>query len=138
MSHEPRSDVPSGYARATPYILYADAERAVRFLRDAFAFEEVEDERVTDGDGRVTHTAMKVIDQAIMVGSPAADFRGPAQVGATVHVYVYVPDADAHCDRARGAGATIVTEPEDAPYGDRRYAAQDTEGHHWWFATHRG
>ncbi len=128
-------DVPTGYARATPYLLYADADAACRFLVSAFGFEEVEAERKLDEDGRVVHTALQAIDQIIMIGSPGPDFRGPAEVGQTVHIYVYVPDADAHCAAARRAGAEIVTEPETALYGDRRYAARDPEGHQWWFAS---
>ena len=128
------NDIRNGYARVTPYLLYADADAACRFLVTAFGFEELEAERMVDASGRVTHTALKVIDQVVMIGSPGADFAGPQQVGRTVHIYVYVADADAHCARAQRAGAQIVTEPEDTPYGDRRYAAQDPEGHHWWFA----
>ena len=48
---------------------------------------------------------------------------------------MYVEDVDAHCARAREAGAEIAEEPNDQPYGDRRYAAEDPEGHLWYFAT---
>jgi len=41
---------------------------------------------------------------------------------------------DRHCDRARAAGARIVLEPEDQPWGQRRYQATDPEGHQWHFA----
>jgi uncharacterized glyoxalase superfamily protein PhnB len=51
-------------------------------------------------------------------------------------VHVYVDDVDAHFERARAAGATILEEPADQPYGDRRYAAEDPEGHQWFFAQH--
>ena len=56
-------------------------------------------------------------------------------VGRTALVYVYVDDVDAHWARAREAGAEIAEEPNDQPYGDRRYAAEDPEGHLWYFAT---
>ena len=51
---------------------------------------------------------------------------------------VYVDDVDAHCERARKAGAKIVQEPETHDYGDdywsdRSYECIDLEGHHWWF-----
>lgn len=45
-------------------------------------------------------------------------------------------DVDAHCARARAAGARIVAEPTDQFYGDRTYRAADPEGHHWVFAQH--
>jgi uncharacterized glyoxalase superfamily protein PhnB len=41
---------------------------------------------------------------------------------------------DAHCERARAAGALIVQEPEDQFYGSRTYRAVDLEGHEWTFA----
>ena len=43
---------------------------------------------------------------------------------------------DAHCARARTAGATILAEPEDQFYGDRIYRAADLEGHVWTFSQH--
>jgi len=51
---------------------------------------------------------------------------------------ICVEDVDAHCERARAAGAKIVQEPELHDYGadywaDRTYEAVDLEGHHWWF-----
>ncbi|MEP6908956.1 MAG: VOC family protein [Actinomycetota bacterium] len=45
-----------------------------------------------------------------------------------------VDDVDAHYERARAAGAEIGMEPTDQPYGDRRYDAEDLEGHDWFFA----
>jgi uncharacterized glyoxalase superfamily protein PhnB len=64
--------------------------------------------------------------------------RSPASVGGvnTQCVHVQIPgDVDEHCERARGAGAAIVAEPEDQFYGDRTYRAADPEGHIWSFAT---
>jgi len=43
-----------------------------------------------------------------------------------------VDDTDAHYHRARAAGATILSEPEDQPFG-RIYRAEDLEGHRWMF-----
>ena len=50
-------------------------------------------------------------------------------------VYVRIErDIDAHCARAREAGATIVNEPADQFFGERTYLAVDFEGHHWTFS----
>jgi uncharacterized glyoxalase superfamily protein PhnB len=51
----------------------------------------------------------------------------------TVHMQL-TEDIDAHCERARAAGAQIVAEPETQFYGDRTYRALDPEGHMWTFA----
>jgi uncharacterized glyoxalase superfamily protein PhnB len=50
-------------------------------------------------------------------------------------IYVLVDNVDAHCRRARAAGATIESEPEDKAWGDRMYTVRDLEGNQWYFAT---
>ena len=50
-------------------------------------------------------------------------------------VLVNVDDVDAHCRRARAAGARILSPPEDVPAaGIRHYRVEDLEGHRWRFA----
>jgi uncharacterized glyoxalase superfamily protein PhnB len=48
-------------------------------------------------------------------------------------VQVRIEDAKGHCERARHCGAIILTEPQDQPYGERQYNAQDFYGHRWDF-----
>ena len=45
-------------------------------------------------------------------------------------VLVYVDDVQAHFERAKAAGARILSEPEEGP---RRYRVEDLEGHRWYF-----
>ncbi len=132
--------VPEGYTRINAYMLYADVNAAVAFLTAAFGFEELTEERYKADDGEtILHTAMRYEGQIILLGHPGGDYTGPAaRGGPTVHIYVYVDDVDAHHARVVAAGGNVVRPLEDAHYGDRRYAARDTEGHEWWFATHRG
>ena len=65
--------------------------------------------------------------------------RSPRGLGGAntqcLHVQL-VDGLDAHCTRARAAGAVIIEEPEDQFYGDRTYRALDLEGHMWTFAQH--
>ena len=119
----------------TPYLLYEDATAAVEWLSKAFGFRE--NERIELDDGSVNHAELDVGDGSIVYlgHPPGEEFRNPKHVGLTSLVYVHVQDVDAHHARARDAGATIVEEPADQPYGDRRYAAEDPEGHQWFFAT---
>jgi uncharacterized glyoxalase superfamily protein PhnB len=118
----------------TPYLLYEDAPAAVDFLAEAFGFREVE--RMTGAAGGM-HVELDVgRDGArLYLGAPGGDFRGPAAVGRTALVYVLVDDVDGHYERAKAAGATIVEELTDMPYGDRRYGCRDLQGHEWTFAT---
>ena len=68
------------------------------------------------------------------------DAVSPTAVGGanTQGLMVFVDDVDAHCTRARAAGARIADEPKLHDYGadywaDRSYGAVDPEGHLWWF-----
>ncbi len=44
-------------------------------------------------------------------------------------------DVNAHCARAKAAGATIIEALAEMPHGDRRYGCRDAQGHEWTFAT---
>ncbi len=128
--------IPEG-PRVTPYLLYSDVAAAMEFLAKAFGLEEY-GERFTDAEGRVTHAAVKIgNDGVIMMGCPGSAYKNPKALGnATQSLYIYVEDVDAHFARARKAGAKILNEPQDQFYGDRRYGAEDPEGHQWYFASH--
>jgi PhnB protein len=126
---------PENTPRVTPYLYYQDVAAALRFLADAFGFHEKL--RMPGPDGKVAHAEMTLGDGLVMMGCPGADYRNPKRLGQTTQsLYVYVDDVDAHCARAKKAGAKIVDEPADQFYGDRRYGAAAPEGHHWYFATH--
>ena len=66
--------------------------------------------------------------------SPDFGLASPVTLGAATHcMAVDVEDVDAHCERSRAAGAEIVYEPTEMPYGVREYAARDSEGGLWSF-----
>ncbi len=97
-------------------------------------------------DGRVTHAELELDGATVMLGWPGPDYQSPgSHVHACDHarrwldnphvvdgVLVYVDDIDRHYERAKAAGATILREPKDEPYG-RLYNAGDLEGHRWMF-----
>ena len=118
----------------TPYLYYEDVAAALTFLSKAFGFEKF-GESMTGPDGKVQHAAMKLDDALVMMGYPGPAYRNPRRLGeATQSLYVNVDDVDEHFERARKAGATILEDPKDTFYGDRRYGAEDPEGHQWYFA----
>jgi uncharacterized glyoxalase superfamily protein PhnB len=45
-------------------------------------------------------------------------------------------DVDAHCERARAAGADVFREPTDQDYGGRDYSCRDPEANVWSFGTY--
>ena len=123
-----------------PFIRYEDAPAAIDFLERAFGFER---HSVHEGaDGRIEHAELTHGTGMLMLGSTRDDdssARTPRQLdGATTGgIYVVVDDVDAHCERARQAGAEIVQELADQDYGSRDYAARDPEGFVWNFGTYR-
>lgn len=117
-------------------VFYRDPRAALDWLERAFGFERIM--VITEQDGRLAHAEMRFGEGYIMVGSEWAEFvASPASVGGknTQSVHVQLQDGiDAHCERARSAGAAILQEPADQFYGDRTYRARDPEGHVWTFA----
>ena len=126
---------PPNMPRITPYLYYEDVAKALAWLSRAFGFRERM--RMPGPDGKIMHAEMEFADGVLMMGNPGPDYRNPKRLGQTTqNLYVYVDDVDRHFRHAREAGANILHEPQDQFYGDRRYGAEDPEGHHWYFAQH--
>ena len=131
------SNPPNGMPRITPNVPYEDLDKALDWLARAFGFRERM--RVPAADGSIEHAEMEVEEGVIMFSPASASdaWRTPSAAGGvTQSLYIYVDDVDAHCARARAAGAEVVAEPEDMFWGDRTYVATDPEGHRWAFAQH--
>lgn len=122
-----------------PALRYTDAYGAIDWLCRAFGFER---QGVYDGPGNtVAHAQLTLGGAVLMLGSArdggAYPGKTPQQLGGiTGSIYVYVAAPDAHCSRARAAGARIALEPYDTDYGSREYAAYDPEGYWWSFGTY--
>ena len=126
---------PANMPRITPYLYYCDVAAALAWLERTFGL--VERLRMPGPDGKIAHAEMELRDGVVMLGCPSPQYRNPKQLGqATQSLYLYVDDVDKHFEHAKRAGARIVTAPADQFYGDRHYAAEDPEGHVWYFATH--
>jgi uncharacterized glyoxalase superfamily protein PhnB len=130
----------------TPMLSYEDVAAAADWLVRVFGFSE--ELRYEERNGRVSHVELRLGDGAIMLGNPSPHYESPkthrerceaaARWSETPFVvdgvHVYVDDVEAHFERARAAGAPILSEVEDTPFGDRHYRAEDLEGHRWMFA----
>ena len=123
----------------TPAVFYKDPMAALAWLEQAFGFETMMLIEPPNDDPTNMHAEMCLAGTGrLMVGAEwSAWARSPASVGgantAAVHVDLET-DIDAHCERARQAGAVIEAEPADQFYGARTYRAKDREGHVWTFA----
>lgn len=125
-----------------PTVFYRDPRAALNWLEAAFGFETTT--LVTEPSGRVGYSEMtfqggvvsinpefsgEIIGEARMVSPLDVEGRG------TQFIRVHLAEGlDAHCERARAAGARITQEPSDQFYGERTYRAIDPEGHVWNFA----
>jgi len=134
-------DTPAGWPRLSPAVFYDDAPAAIDWLGRAFGFETRL--KVDGSDGEIVHSELVFGGAVVMVASAkrGKHWKSPRSIGGanTQSLFLYVDDVEAHCARARSAGAKIVTEPQTSDYGeewwtDRGYEAEDPEGHHWWFA----
>ncbi len=120
-----------------PILRYRDAPAALEWLERAFGFER---RLVVPGDdGAIVHARMTFGSGMIMLGSERGDYlTAPEHDNASVTqaICVVVPDADAQYARATAAGATIIDEIADQPFGGRLFTCRDLEGHVWTFGTH--
>ncbi len=124
-------------ASVWPTLRAKDALGLIRFLGDAFGFEEVL--VVADGE-HVAHAELRwPLGGAIMLGSARTDPGDPwALTPGTAGTYVVTDEPDVLFARAVAAGASVVTEPYDTDYGSREFAVRDPEGNRWSFGTYRG
>jgi uncharacterized glyoxalase superfamily protein PhnB len=123
---KPNRSIPA--ATVIPVLIYPDVREAVDWLGAAFGFVE----RVQIGENHRSQLAFG--DGAVIVGDVRHDRRPPRAGEVTHSVLVRVDSVDAHCERAKAHGATIVMEPADFEYGERQYTAEDPAGHQWTFS----
>ncbi len=129
------SYVPKDWTPTASAIFYDDPRAAIAWLDEAFGFTP---RIIVDGpNGEVMHSEL-VCGEALIQVATAGGMAGsvsPRAVkgGYTQSLYVFVPDVDAHHERAKAAGAEIVQEPVTQHYGDRVYGCLDCEGHPWYF-----
>lgn len=116
------------------FVLVHDPELALGFYRDTLGLELRND--VARGDFRwLTLGAGSQPDVAIVItnylnGSPADQdaLAGLVAKGALNGVHFHADDLDASFEKVKGAGAEIVQEPTDQPWGTRDFAVRDPSG----------
>ena len=105
-------------ATVIPELPYRDVREGAEWLCRAFGFRE----RLQIGD----HRSQLVYEDGALIVIEGEE--------APSYLLVRVEDADAHRARAEAAGAKILSEPRDWPYGERQYTAEDPGGHIWTFS----
>ena len=122
-----------------PCLYYRDAPAAIAWLGEAFGTRTL---MSVPGDkpNTVAHAELSLDGQIVMLSTakPEQGWNSPRDLdGISGLLYIVVDDVDAHCTRARAAGAEIMLEPTSQDYGGRDYLARDPEGNQWSFGTYR-
>src|SRR5882724_7931943 len=105
---------PKGWPRISSAVYYQDPARAIDWLCRAFGFEV--QIKIEGEGGKIEHSELVYGGGLVMVSDEARDpqkwphRRAPASIGGanTQNLMVFVDDVEAHCARARAAGATIT------------------------------
>lgn len=121
----------------TASLVYRDPKAAIAWLEAAFGFELTF--LIEDGQGGPAHAQMAYGPATVMIGHEwSVNHASPASLGGknTQVIHIHIDgDLDAHCERARAAGAEVLDAPTNQFYGDRTYRCRDPEGHIWTVAS---
>jgi uncharacterized glyoxalase superfamily protein PhnB len=130
------SEKTTGGSTIIPGMMYRNAPEAIEWLCRVFGFEK---HAVYPGpNNTIMHAELTLGGGMVMLGSAAGNEQGhlmkhPDEIGGaeTRGVNLIVSDADAVCARAKAAGAEMVFDIEDKPYGGRAFTCRDLEGRLW-------
>jgi uncharacterized glyoxalase superfamily protein PhnB len=119
----------------TPYIVVADARRALDWYAEVFGAQR-RGELFVNADGTIGHAEIGIGDAVLMVSEPSdlwpeVPVRAPESPATFSHsLHLDVGDVDATTERARRSGAAVERAPADQPYG-RSAVVVDPFGHRW-------
>lgn len=114
-----------------PIVLYRDAAAAITWLERVIGFSRTV--AVPDDTGAIMHAELRLGDAVLMLGGS----KPGSQYGDVTHIVNLLSrEPDAHCARARAAGATVFQDLHTTSYGARSYGATDPEGFMWWVSDY--
>ncbi len=128
--------VPAGASVVIPRLVCRDPAAEIDFC--AHTFGAVERVRRPSPAGTVAHAIMTIGPAMFMIEGewPTLTSRAPKPDGSSpVVLYVYVEDVDQTVERARAAGAQILTPAQNQFWGDRTAWVMDPSGHVWTIAA---
>jgi uncharacterized glyoxalase superfamily protein PhnB len=99
----------------------SDVERSLRFYRDQLGYEVT---YTFPDDGEPQFVSLDVGGSKLGLGAAA----GPVEAGSTA-IWGYTDDVDATFASLVEAGAPVVAEPADMPWGERVASVSDPDGY---------
>jgi len=116
------------FTEAFPILVTPDLSRALGFYRDvcgatlSYQFPPDGDPDYVGLELGSSHIGI-ALDPAVAAGGPVA-----ARPGSAAELCVYTADCDATVERLRAAGAPVIDEPADQPWGERMARVADPDG----------
>jgi uncharacterized glyoxalase superfamily protein PhnB len=122
------ADSKDTYRTVTPYLVVADADLELAFLKAAFGGVETQCHR--NSDNSVMHAEIQIGDSLVMLGQAGDQWKA-----LNAALYLWVEDVDGTYATALQAGARSQSPPEDKPYGHRNAGVVDRSGITWWIGA---
>lgn len=130
------SPIPQGYQSIIPSLNVTDGNSAIEFYVQAF--DAHENFRMSGPDGKVLHSELEIGNCIVFIADEAPEWGAlsPGTVGGCPFSLVtYTKDCDAKTHRVVAAGAKLLREPTDYPWGERSALVLDPYGYRWAICT---
>ena len=120
-------DLPANYQTVMPYLIVKNAEGFMKFTKEVFGAEEMQ---------RTMRDEKTIMHGEVMIGGSTIMFADSTDVYSEkpAGMFVYVSDADEVFSKAKQAGASVVSDLSDQPYG-RTCGIADPFGNTWWITS---
>jgi PhnB protein len=119
--------IPEHYQTVMPYLIVNNATKFIEFMKNVFGAKEIY-KSMREKD-IIMHGEIQLDDSTVMFADSTEKYQ-PRPAG----MFIYVDNADKRYQKAIDAGATVVTELSDQPYG-RSGGVMDPFGNTWWIVS---
>ena len=125
----------STHQTVIPTLRYENANKAIRWLADAFGITE--HFVVRDDKGHVGHAQLSWRGSLVMLGDLRGDMHDLPHRHGSISLTAESPEqVDELYDRSQRAGTSVVQPLMDTEYGSHAFTVADYEGNHWHFGTY--
>jgi uncharacterized glyoxalase superfamily protein PhnB len=106
-----------------PIVVSADLPRLLQFYTGVLGGEQVYQ---FPAEGVPAYVSLRLGQASVGLGHDPAYQRAPGT--PAISLWLYVDDCAAAVEEIRNAGATIIQEPVDQPWGEREARVEDPDG----------